>query len=186
MGKVHVRASLTNAADDTLVRRRQLDAKQVRREELEVLVDTGAVNCVLPASVADRLGLERTFRQTAQYADGRREDVDVTEPVLFEIEGRKVYEECLVLGDEVLIGQTALEKTDLQVDCRSRRVIPNPEHPDRPVVPVKRHHRSTKAGPASWRLSEAGEQSAIGACSSPSSRVCRHFFAVFDDRPVKL
>jgi hypothetical protein len=28
----------------------------------------------------------------AEYADGRREEVDVTEPVLIEIEGRKVYQ----------------------------------------------------------------------------------------------
>jgi hypothetical protein len=82
-------------------------------------MDTAAVNCVLPLFVADKLGLGRSFRQITEYADGRREEVAVTEPVLMEIEGRKVYEECLVLGDEMLIGQTALEKTDLHVDCRS-------------------------------------------------------------------
>ena len=57
--------------------------------------------------------------------------------MLIEIQGRKVYEECLILGDEVLVGQTALEKTDLQVDCRSRTLRPNPKHPDRPVMPVR-------------------------------------------------
>jgi CubicO group peptidase (beta-lactamase class C family) len=30
-----------------------------------------------------------------------------------------------------------LEKTDLHVDCRSRRLLPNPEHPHQPVVKVK-------------------------------------------------
>ena len=81
--------------------------------------------------------LARPFRQMAEYADGRREEVDVTEPVLSEIEGRKVYEECLVLGDEMLIGQTALEKADLHVDCRSRRLLPNPAHPHQPVVNIE-------------------------------------------------
>jgi predicted aspartyl protease len=95
------------------------------------------MNCVLPPFVADKLGLARPFRQMAEYTDGRREEVDVTEPVLIEIEGRKVYEECLVLGDEMLIGQTALEKTDLHVDCRSRRLLPNPAHPHQPIVKVK-------------------------------------------------
>jgi len=91
----------------------------------------------MPPFVADSLGLGRPFRQMAEYADGRMEEVDVTEPVLMEIRGRKVYEECLVLGDEVLIGQTALEKTDLHVDCRNGCLLPNPAHPNQPVVKVK-------------------------------------------------
>ena len=43
----------------------------------------------------------------------------------------------LVLGDEVLIGQTVLEKLDLHADCANRRLIPNPAHPDQPVSKVK-------------------------------------------------
>jgi hypothetical protein len=46
-------------------------------------------------------------------------------------------EEALVLGDEVLIGQTVLEKPDLFVDCQGQRLVPNPAHPDRPVAKVK-------------------------------------------------
>ncbi len=137
MGEVRVRVSLTNAVDEGLVRRGQMSSEEVRTDHIEAMVDTGAVNCVLPPFVADKLGLARPFRQMAEYADGRREEVDVTEPVLIEIEGRKVYEECLVFGDEMLIGQTALEKTDLHVDCRSRRLLPNPAHPHQPIVKVK-------------------------------------------------
>lgn len=46
-------------------------------------------------------------------------------------------EDALVLGDEVIIGQTALEKMDIFVDPINRRVIPNPAHPDQPVSKVK-------------------------------------------------
>lgn len=73
----------------------------------------------------------------AEYADGRREPVDVTEPIIVEIEGRDTVEEALVLGDEVLIGQTVLEKLDLLVDCTAGRLVPNPAHPDQPVTKVK-------------------------------------------------
>jgi hypothetical protein len=41
------------------------------------------------------------------------------------------------LGDEVIIGQTILEVLDLHVDCNQQRVIPNPAHPDQPIVKVK-------------------------------------------------
>ena len=42
-----------------------------------------------------------------------------------------------MLGSEVLIGQTVLESLDLLVDCANHRVIPNPAHPDQPVIKIK-------------------------------------------------
>lgn len=137
MGEVNVNVRLTNPMDVAMVREGFKKSEQIRSIEARALVDTGAVNCVLPPFVADQLGLARTFTQVARYADGREEAVPVTEPVLFEILGRKVYEECLVLRDEVIIGQTALESTDLHVDCRDRRLIPNPEHPNQPVIKIR-------------------------------------------------
>ena len=71
------------------------------------------------------------------YVDGSSEIVDVTEPINIEIEGRGTSDDPLVLGNEVLIGQTVLEKTDLLVDCTNRRLIANPAHPDQPVLKVK-------------------------------------------------
>jgi predicted aspartyl protease len=137
MGEVRVRVKLTNAVDEALVRRGQLAEGQVRIYETEALVDTGAVRCALPPFVADRLGLDRVARYMAQYADGRLEEVDLTEGFVLEIMGRRTTEEALVLGDELLIGQTALEKLDLLPDCQRQRLVPNPAHPDQPVSKVK-------------------------------------------------
>jgi hypothetical protein len=61
----------------------------------------------------------------------------VTEPVKIDIDGRTVIEETLVLGDEVIIGHTVLEVLDLFVDSTNRRLVPNPAHPDQPVVKIK-------------------------------------------------
>jgi hypothetical protein len=77
-------------------------------------------------------------QRVAEYADGRKDSVDVTGPIVFELLGRDTLEEALVLGDEVLIGQTVLEKLDLLADCHGRRLLPNPAHPDQPVTKVKR------------------------------------------------
>ena len=137
MGEVKLDVALTNPMDVAMVREGFKKSEQIRSMRVTALVDTGAVNCVVPPFVADQLGLAKPFAQVARYADGREEPVPVTEPVLFEILGRKVYEECLVLGDEVIIGQTALESTDLHVDCRNRRLIPNPEHPNQPVIKIR-------------------------------------------------
>ncbi|MDZ7288948.1 MAG: clan AA aspartic protease [candidate division KSB1 bacterium] len=137
MGEVRTKVKLTNAADLALLRRNMLPPDKVHFFEADALIDTGAVSLILPSFVAEQLGLARPFKQVAEYADGRREEVDVTEPVLIEVLGRKTHEEALVLGDEVILGQTTLEKTDLHVDCRERRLLPNPAHPDQPVQKVK-------------------------------------------------
>ena len=137
MGEVRAKVKLTNAVDLGLARRSMMAPGDVRSLEAHALVDTGAVSLILPSFVAEQLGLARPFKQVAEYADGRREEVDVTEPVLLEILGRSTHEEALILGDEVILGQTTLEKTDLHVDCREQRLFPNPAHPDQPVQKVK-------------------------------------------------
>jgi hypothetical protein len=63
--------------------------------------------------------------------------VPVTEAIVIEIRNRATNDEALVLGDEVLIGQTVLEKLGLNVDCANWQVIPNPAHPDQAVTKVK-------------------------------------------------
>src|SRR3989337_2865904 len=103
MGEIRVKVILINSFDDALVSLGKITPDQVRRVEAEGIVDTGA-----------------------KYADGRRETVGVTGPILFEILGRNSAEDALVLGDEILIGQTLLERLDLLADCRNQKVIPNP------------------------------------------------------------
>ena len=115
MGEVRVRARLTNAVDDALARQGILERGQVRTHEADALVDTGAVRTVLPPEVVSRLGLGIRGQRVAAYADGRKEAVGVTGPV---------------------IGQTVLEKLDLFVDCEGRRLVPNPAHPDQAVTKV--------------------------------------------------
>jgi clan AA aspartic protease len=137
MGEIRVKVRLTNALDEALARRGQLTAGQVRTAELDAVVDTGAVRTVVPTQVIQDLGLQIRGQRVVEYADGRKEPVGVTEPLLIECLKRDTMEEALVLGDEVLIGQTVLEKLDLLADCANRRLIPNPAHPNQPVTKVR-------------------------------------------------
>jgi len=137
MGEVRIKVKLTNAVDEALVRRGKLSTNEIHVYETDALVDTGAVSSVVPTHVAQRLGLEARGRRVAEYADGRQDIVEVTEPLIIECIGRDTLEEALILGDEVIIGQTVLEKLDLLLDCANRRLMPNPAHPDQPVLKVK-------------------------------------------------
>jgi len=92
---------------------------------------------VVPPHVVQALGLAITGQRVAEYADGRKDAVGITEAIDVDINGRSTLDEALVLGDEVIIGQTVLEKLDLWVDCTNQRLIPNPAHPDQPVSKVK-------------------------------------------------
>lgn len=137
MGEVRVKVKIINAFDESLARRGKLPVEEIRVYETDALVDTGAVSSVLPIHIVQRIGLELVRKERATYANNSSENVDVTEAVGIEILDRRVTEETLVLGDEVIIGQTALERTDLLVDCTNRKVIPNPAHPDQPVIKIK-------------------------------------------------
>ncbi|MCC5613594.1 clan AA aspartic protease [Nostoc sp. CHAB 5836] len=136
MGAVRVQVKLTNAIDEALVSRGMLNPNMLRVYETEALVDTGAVRTVLPMSIVLQLGLRIRGQQIAQYANGSEESIGVTEPVIIELTGRETTEATLVTGDIVLIGQTVLETLDLLVDCRNQRLIPNPEHPNYPVMRI--------------------------------------------------
>lgn len=135
MGEIRVPVKLTNAVDAVLARQSRLPLEQVRCCDVDAMVDTGSIRSFIPSSLVPRLGVEIMDRRPAQLADGSQQSVDVTGPLLFELEGRRTLEEALVLGNEVLIGQTVLEAVDLLADCRGRRLVP--AHPDGPVLKVK-------------------------------------------------
>ena len=137
MGEVRTPVTLTNATDQVLVRRGMLSQAEVHSYKGDALVDTGAVRTVLPVHVVQQLGLAIRGQRVVEEADGRKQTVGVTEAVEIDIDGRNTIEDALVLGDEVIIGQTVLETLDLLVDCANRRLLPNPAHPDQPVIKIK-------------------------------------------------
>jgi clan AA aspartic protease len=136
MGEVHVKVRLSNAEDIAMVDRGLLDPAKVRQCEVDAIVDTGATRSVIPQRIADQLGLPSHGESVATLADGRPIRVRRSGVIYFEIEGRDVPEDAYIMGDTVLIGQTVLELTDLLVDCTNRKVIPNPAHPDGPVLRI--------------------------------------------------
>jgi len=136
VGQVQVQVTLTNYREEVLARLGQFDASQVHRYETEALIDTGAVQSVIPSAVADRLGLMRLRRMDAKYTDGRVEEVDLAEVVTVEMLGRQIDITPMVLGEHVLLGVMVLEGLDLMVDCHSNRLVPSQGTWDQPVFRV--------------------------------------------------
>ena len=136
MGQVRVQVVLTNHREEAMVRLGQLAPERVHRYETEALIDTGAVRSTIPAAVADRLGLLRLRRTDAKYADGRVEEVDMTEAMAIEILGRTSVTAAMVLGEHILLGVIVLEDLDLMVDCNRNRLVPYQGTWDQPVFRV--------------------------------------------------
>lgn len=138
MGEVRVKVKLTNSFDESNFRRGIIKQDEIRVYVADALINTGAVSSVIPANVMKQLGVLPIGHRIAQYADGSRESVELTEPIVFDIIGRETTEQAMVLGDEVIIGQTILEVIDMHVDCANQRLVPNPAHPDQPIVKIRR------------------------------------------------
>jgi clan AA aspartic protease len=135
VGEVRVRVKLTNGSEQMLAKAGALEQARVRTCEVDAMIDTGAVRSVITESVAKQLGLPTINFRTVAYADGRKESVPLAGPLMFDIDGRDTFDDAYILGDEVLIGQTVLEKMDLLVDFARQRLVP--AHPEGPVNKLK-------------------------------------------------
>jgi clan AA aspartic protease len=136
IGEVRVKVKLTNALDEALASRGLLNPNQLRVYETQALVNTGAVRTVLPMDIVQQLDLKIRSYQTARYTDGREEKIGLTEAVIIEVQKRETIVAALVMGDEVLIGKTALITLDLVVDSKNQCLIPNPKHPNYPIFRI--------------------------------------------------
>jgi clan AA aspartic protease len=93
--------------------------------EVELLVDTGALYSVVPASLLERLGVERLDRRDFTLADGSHVAYDVGE-VTFVVDGQARM--WLVVfapeGVTALLGVLALESLGLMVNPVTRELLP--------------------------------------------------------------
>jgi clan AA aspartic protease len=136
MGKVMARVKLINHDDRIAVKLGYLRPDQVRTLEVEMLVDTGAVMPALPQEIVDQLGLPKAKnRRPVRMADGTVRELEIAELALV-ILGREFIGNAWVLpaGTVPLLGQIPLEALDLVVVPGSGQVVPNPAHPDQPIL----------------------------------------------------
>jgi clan AA aspartic protease len=136
MGRVMQKITLTNNQDEKDVRRGLMTGDQVRRIEIEALVDTGATMLMLPEDVVAGLGLLPDGFRKVRYADGRVRELPWVSGIRLRILGRETVINALVeeTGRTPLIGQIPLEELDLLVDPKSRELRVNPISPEAPLL----------------------------------------------------
>jgi predicted aspartyl protease len=126
MGKFTVEVEVANNSDIELALSGHLDPKQVRRQRIQGVVDSGAARLALPESVAKHLGLRVTGKVKVRYADHRIVYRPQVEAVYLELLGRNsVFKARLEpKRDTALIGAIVLEDLDYLVDCTNQRIYP--------------------------------------------------------------
>ena len=94
-------------------------------EQMDALVDTGAMTTVIPASVLHRLGVEPTKSQVFDHADGHEVELDMAETKI-KIDGRETIT-WVIFGEETaspLLGAYTLSGVFLGVDPHAQRLMP--------------------------------------------------------------
>ena len=126
MGRFSVEFKLANSIDVADERRGLLPADQVRQITIEGLVDTGATRLVIPANVAEQLGVREVGEVQVRYADRRRETRQLVDDVLVELLGRQATFRAVVEPnrDSALIGAIVFEELDFVVDCVTQKLYP--------------------------------------------------------------
>ena len=132
MGKVVTKALLSNNQDLTRLADGRIAVDQVRQQEQELIVDTGARAVGLPLSIIEQLGLPATRKVTVTLSDGSRQERQLYGELRVQVGDRDDVFSCVAKpeGAPLLLGQLVLEALDLVVDCGQQRLIPNPEAPN--------------------------------------------------------
>lgn len=137
MGAIVVSVGLENPEDRAAFKRGLGEEADIRRTEVEGVVDTGAVSLALPQNIVDRLGLSKQGTAVVTYADDRKDERPVVGPVTVRVAGRHMSADAVTLPpfSDVLVGQIVLEFLDLVADCRNRTLAPR--MPDYPLLNMK-------------------------------------------------
>src|SRR5919109_3075773 len=124
MREVRTRVVLENQADRVLADVGHLGRDNVRRLEIDALVDTGAVMTLLPQDAIEALGLPLDGKIIVTLANEERIELPRARLVSLTLAERQMDTDSLVGPPrcEPLIGQLVLERLDLVVDPISRTV----------------------------------------------------------------
>ena len=96
-----------------------------RFEQMDALVDTGAMTTVIPASILRRLGVAPTKSQVFDHADGYEVDLDMAEAKI-KVDGKETIT-WVIFGEETggtLLGAYTLAGVFLGVDPYAQRLMP--------------------------------------------------------------
>lgn len=137
MGEIRITCDVSNSKNGQASSRRS-GKSGMKHMTIDALVDTGAVEVLLPAGMVRLLELDVFDKSPVTLADDRTVTMPVAGPLWITAFGRRMVTDCLVGPDscEPLIGQIVMERLDLVLDPKRRTIKPRLK--SGPVLKLKR------------------------------------------------
>ena len=132
MGQIHAEIELINSDDLSMVKKGALDMDDIKRINVKVLVDTGAISLAINENIQEYLQLSVSENRRFQLADGTTAEYLIVGPIDIRFKNRRVTCDAIVLpGDaEPLLGCVPMQIMDVVIDPRHKELVVNPKHPD--------------------------------------------------------
>jgi hypothetical protein len=123
---VEVEAELANQADISAAKAGAIAPSAVRHLRIRGTATRSTMRLVLPASIADQLGLEISDTILVRYADGHTAERSLACNVRLTHAGRHGIYRAIIEPDResALIGVIVLDDLDLLIDCAAQRLVP--------------------------------------------------------------
>lgn len=139
MGLVYAEIALINADDLALARRHVIGEEEVKRINVNMLVDSGAYFMAINESIQSQLELPFIEKRKAVMADGSIVEYDVVGPIEVKFKNRRCSVDAFVLqgNNEPLLGAIPMEDMDVLIHPLRNELIVNPEHPYYAVMKMK-------------------------------------------------
>jgi hypothetical protein len=126
MDRFAVEVELANQEDLYRAEAGLIPLADVRCTRVHAVANSGATRLVIPAAIAQQLGLETSGSAKVRYADGRTAERTIVKDIHLANGGREsVFNAIVEPGREsVLIGAIVLEDLDFLIDCGGQRLVP--------------------------------------------------------------
>ena len=126
MGRFSIEVDVANNDDEILASNGVIPPEQVRRARVRGVVDSGATRLVIPASLAQQLGLKISETAKVRYDNEHTAERDIARGVHLTYGGRDSVFNAIVEPDRVsiLVGAIVMEDLDFLVDRTGQRLVP--------------------------------------------------------------
>lgn len=139
MGLIYADIELTNTFDQELAKRNLIGHDEIKKMNLNILVDTGAIMLSINETIQEALQFPIIDKRRVQLANGEYIQLDVAGHIGIKFKNRSCIVSAFVLpGDsEPLLGAIPMEEMDVVIFPQQQIMDVNPKHPDFAVLSLK-------------------------------------------------
>jgi clan AA aspartic protease len=131
VGLIYANIELINAIDLGMSKSSIIGIDEIKRLNVNMLVDTGSEYMCINETIQQQLDLPFLEKRKGVLADGSVVEYDVVGPIEVRFENRRCSVDAMVIpgNNEPLLGAIPMEDMDVLIHPHKRQLMVNPEHP---------------------------------------------------------